>query len=135
MQMLPRIESSHAMNSMTSELNLQASKTGTFKGYTTNINGEGYAKMTFDAKVLSQSDFTSWVAEAQANTSPMNHDIYMKLAQPKSEHDHRTYGIVQTGLFQSVVSENGHGQHRSTTTESYAPGHMNSHDMDHGEYH
>src|SRR6478672_11961096 len=33
----------YAMNGMTSKLNLKADETGTFTGYTTNINGEGYA--------------------------------------------------------------------------------------------
>jgi cytochrome o ubiquinol oxidase subunit 2 len=47
----------YAMNGMASTLNLKATKTGEYMGYTTNINGKGYADMKFTAKVMDKQNY------------------------------------------------------------------------------
>ena len=102
----------YAMNGMSSELNLKATERGTFTGYTTNINGKGYANMTFAAKVLSQQDYDKWVSRAAVADMTMTAGVYNSLVQPNSETDQRTYRLSDRNLFKTIVDKYmGHGAH------------------------
>lgn len=102
----------YAMNGMDSQLNLNATKPGEYTGYTTNINGEGYAKMTFKAKAMPKAQFASWAAGAENAQLAMNVRSYEQLAEPKSETDERTYRLANVKLYQYVVSQYGGHNHR-----------------------
>lgn len=97
----------YVMNGMESQLNLKADELGDYTGYTTNINGEGYAKMKFEARVLSDSGFSSWVQDASVSRDRMNMDTYHALARPKSETDERTYRLSEPGLFGAIMDTKG----------------------------
>jgi cytochrome o ubiquinol oxidase subunit II len=101
----------YAMNGMKSELNLKANKLGEYTGYTTNINGEGYAKMTFRTKVLSQTDFGAWSIRASASSETMNMKQYQTLEQPESMTDEKTYSVANTKLFDMIMQKYGHSHH------------------------
>lgn len=98
----------YAMNGMESQLNLKANKTGEYVGYTTNINGEGYAKMTFDTRVTSRAQFDSWTTTAKASKEGMNMKVYESLEAPESVTDERTYRLANAKLFDLVVQKYGH---------------------------
>lgn len=98
----------YAMNGMQSQLNLKGNQAGIYTGYTTNINGEGYAKMTFEAHVVKQSDFDSWVTTAKASSLSMNMQEYDKLAKPESVTAKKIYQLQDSHLFHSVSSKFGH---------------------------
>lgn len=98
----------YAMSGMASELNLKAIKTGEFKGYTTNINGEGYAKMIFTAKVTNATEFDKWAGQAARSDDSLTLAQYNTLSQPKSEHDERTYFLADTTLFDSLTRKHSH---------------------------
>ena len=98
----------YAMNSMTSTLNLKASEVGTYTGYTTNINGSGYATMTFDAKVMTSESFSSWVENSLASNLVMNIEQYHKLSTQKSETDERTYRLSDATMFNKINGEDMH---------------------------
>jgi len=101
----------YAMNGMSSELNLKPKQVGEFTGYTTNINGEGYAKMTFKTKVMTQKDFSSWTSKAKSSDDPMGMAQYDTLARPESVTDERTYRLTDAKLFDMVLQKYGHGAH------------------------
>lgn len=107
----------YAMNGMASELNLKATKTGTYTGYTTNINGEGYADMTFATKVLTNAQYSDWVADAADSNKAMNTRMYETLLAPKSVTTQQTYRLANTDLFQTILDEHmghspqGHSAH------------------------
>jgi cytochrome o ubiquinol oxidase subunit II len=101
----------YAMNGMASKLNLKADEVGEYTGYTTNINGEGYAKMTFQAKVMTQDDFASWTETAKVSEEPMNMAEYEALAEPGSQTDQRTYRLANAKLFDMIMEKFGHGAH------------------------
>lgn len=107
----------YAMSGMESQLNLKATKIGSFTGYTTNINGKGYAKMKFTAKISSDRDFQKWVMSAQNSNKIMNQAMYSKLTVAKSEIDERTYNLGDKDLFTVIL-------HQSTS-------HRMSGNMDH----
>ena len=106
----------YAMNGMESQLNLKATKIGNYTGYTTNINGEGYAKMKFITKITSNEDFTKWTQNAAASKTSMNQEAYKKLLQPLSEHDERTYVLGDSDMFATIIHKNmSHGSSNSGT--------------------
>ena len=100
----------YAMNGMESQLNLKATELGTYTGYTTNINGEGYAKMTFQSDVMTQADFDTWSVTAASSDSSMNMKQYETLSEPESITDRRTYRLANAKLFSLIMQKYGHGQ-------------------------
>ncbi|HET8884444.1 MAG TPA: ubiquinol oxidase subunit II, partial [Candidatus Saccharimonadales bacterium] len=52
----------YAMPGMVTELNLDATEQGEYKGSSANISGEGFSGMKFIAKASSQNEFDAWVA-------------------------------------------------------------------------
>lgn len=99
----------YAMSGMASKLNLKASEIGEYTGYTTNINGEGYTKMTFQTKVMSQGDFTNWSETAKSSKSPLDMAQYEKLSEPESLTAERTYRLANAKLFDMIMEKFGHG--------------------------
>lgn len=100
----------YAMNGMDSQLNLKGTKAGEYTGYNTNINGEGYAKMTFTAKVLSAESFLSWRDKATAAKSRLDMNEFDVLAKPKVDRSEQDYILSDKDLFNKVVERNmSHG--------------------------
>lgn len=103
------------MNGMTSQLNLIANETGTYRGYSTNINGKGYASMTFDTMVVEQHEFDNWHLQLARQGSVMNMDTYNTLAEPSVLDGTREYSMPNDEVYDAVVakymSHGGHGGH------------------------
>ena len=110
---IPKLGSQiYAMNGMQSELNLVANQPGSFTGYTTNINGEGYADMTFQLKAFKTAEFSDWVAQAKQVTPQMDKPTYDTLVAPKSDTRERTYRLTEPGLFATIMrAQSGHASH------------------------
>ena len=108
----------YAMNGMHSQLNLKGKQEGEYTGYTTNINGEGYAKMTFTAKVVKQNDFNAWVASTSKAPSVMDMTEYDKLAKPMSMTEERIYTMPDKTLFSSISSKYDHSHGMSDEEHS-----------------
>lgn len=108
----------YAMNGMDSKLNLKGTEIGEFTGYNTNINGEGYAKMTFKAKVLSAQDFSAWRTKAAATKDTLDMASYDKLAQPKTDREQREYSVADADLFDAIVARTmSHGNTQEEHTQ------------------
>lgn len=95
----------YAMAAMETQLNLMASTTGEFIGRDTEINGEGYAGMTFTAKSVTPADFTAWVAAVQSTSTyaSLTLDTYNALAAPSSNSPTAYYSSVEGDLFNNVM--------------------------------
>jgi cytochrome o ubiquinol oxidase subunit II len=109
----------YAMAAMETQLNLLASSTGEFTGRDTEINGEGYAGMTFEADSVTPGDFAGWVAEVQASGAagaatstfvagaptypPLTMDVYNTLSAPSENNPVAYYSSVASGLFDGVM--------------------------------
>jgi cytochrome o ubiquinol oxidase subunit 2 len=98
----------YAMNGMESQLHLKPTKLGEYTGYTTNINGEGYAKMTFETRVMNSADFDTWSADASEAPDSMTMRTYEELAKPKSDPSEKTYRLANAKLFEMIVERYGH---------------------------
>ena len=114
----------YAMNGMSSQLNLIADHSGTFPGYNTNINGEGYAKMKFNVYAKSKAEFTSWVASTRKSPNMMDEATLQKISQPGLM-DETVYMLMDNNLYDKVVMKYMKG----TMSDKDATGASTQHDM------
>lgn len=96
----------YSMNSMSSQLNLMANETGTFKGYNTNINGEGYAKMTFDVNSVSDDEFDDWQSSHASSGHRLDWQHYGELAEPSTMSSPMYMSLADDKLYQRIVMKN-----------------------------
>jgi len=93
----------YAMAAMMTQLNLEASAAGEYAGKATEINGEGYARMTFTAKAVTADDFTAWVARVKAGSNKLDMAAYNALAAPSEGVPPAFYASVERGLFDTIL--------------------------------
>lgn len=117
----------YSMNGMSSELNLLAQQKGEFMGYNTNINGEGYADMTFTVKAMSAADFSSWTTRVATEGSTFSMHNYDKLAEPglvQEPHEHR---LADPDMYDTIVAKYMHSMSHDTTKKSDDSEHHGGH--------
>ena len=103
---VPRLGSEiYAMYGMTTQLNLQADRTGTFHGLAAHINGDGFSDMTFETQALSPQEFSQWVISTQAQGPALDEAAYRALLRQSSKIEPYTYRAVAPNLFQAIVSQ------------------------------
>lgn len=110
----------YAMNGMSSQLHLIADRTGQFEGYTTNINGKGYADMKFTVYSQPQQKFDEWLASMEKSTEVMNEAAYAKLAKPGTAKQGE-YVLRNTTLYDTIV--NKYMPEHAMGSEGHAGGH------------
>lgn len=115
----------YTMNGMSSELNLIANKVGDYPGYNTNINGKGYAGMTFTLHAKTQSDFDAWVKKAYASPHMMDEAELAKITEPGLM-DPKEYMLMDNDLYHKVVMKYMKGMMPSSGESSHD---HSSHDM------
>lgn len=100
----------YAMKGMDSQLNLKGTRIGEYTGYNTNINGEGYAKMTFTAKVMTRTNFSDWLSKSKSADDTLDLKKFDELAKPETIRDERTYSLSDKNLYDTVMQRNmSHG--------------------------
>ncbi len=98
------------MNAMSSQLNLIADRPGTFKGYNTNINGDGYAHMKFDVHAVSSEQFDDWSATHQTSGHKLDETHFHELAKPSLMSAPMYMQLQDSGLYDRVIMKYmGHG--------------------------
>jgi cytochrome o ubiquinol oxidase subunit 2 len=93
----------YAMAAMETQLNLIADRTGDFTGKDTEINGAGYAGMTFIARSASQADFDAWVGETKQASSTLDLAAYNALAAPSVDNPQAFYSSVEGDIFDDIL--------------------------------
>jgi cytochrome o ubiquinol oxidase subunit 2 len=92
----------YAMNGMRTKLHLIADETGTYRGQSSNISGEGFSGMRFNVEATSKSDFNAWVATTKFYGDNLN---YEEVAKKSENEPAATYGFVPAGLFDQIVTK------------------------------
>lgn len=98
----------YAMNGMSSKLSLMADEPGRYFGTNTNINGEGYSGMNFEAWAMgSRRDFDLWAKALVAlpNHATMDWDEYEKLAEPSKDNKVMYYHLHDVSLYNKVINK------------------------------
>src|SRR6204780_4006100 len=93
----------YTMAGMITHLNLQADQAGTYRGFSAQFSGEGFADMTFKADAVPDERFSEWVATARATGTMLDVQAYADLAKPSKAVTPFTYKAVATDLFNSIV--------------------------------
>lgn len=105
----------YSMNAMSSQLNLIANHKGVYKGYNTNINGEGYSKMVFDTNVVDEADFEKWHQQHAASGHGLDQRHLDELIKPSIVSAPMYMKLADDNLYNSVImkymSHGGSGQH------------------------
>jgi cytochrome o ubiquinol oxidase subunit 2 len=92
-----------AMAGMTNQLYLLAAHTGTFRGLSANISGEGFSGMNFPVKSVSQIDFESWVSSVRSQQSTLNSATYAALSEPSSNVPPGYYSSIDPQLYTATI--------------------------------
>lgn len=113
----------YSMNAMSSQLNLIANGEGTYRGYNTNINGEGYSKMVFDVHAVSESDFEKWHTNHADSGHVLDEHHLAELVKPSVMSAPMYMRLDDDNLYNTVVMKYmGHdGADHSEHTEHGAP--------------
>ncbi|HET8581298.1 MAG TPA: COX aromatic rich motif-containing protein [Candidatus Paceibacterota bacterium] len=94
------------MPGMETQLNLMASTTGTYEGYSANLSGEGFAGMHFPVRALTEGSFDAWAASVRAApANPLTPDAYAALAKPSMNVQPIAYTSVAPELYESVIMQ------------------------------
>ena len=109
----------YAMPGMSTELNLDAKRTGNYYGSSANISGTGYAGMNFITHATPSSDYARWVKDTQRNKNELDSVTYAKLAKPSQNNPPSFYGSYNEGLYDSIIMKYmgpmTHSQHSAHT--------------------
>src|SRR5271170_8068178 len=97
----------YTMAGMTTQLNLLASREGTYSGLSAQFSGDGFSDMRFDVRAVSEEEYKAWLASTHAGTEPLDVVRYTKLATPSRDDAPAAFGHVTVGLFESIVRSHG----------------------------
>jgi len=95
----------YAMAGMQTKLNLLATKTGDYRGYSANYSGNGFAGMNFTARVSSQKEFDEWVKSVKAKSSnpSLTLERYNDIMKDSENNPVEYFSSVSPNLFNIVL--------------------------------
>ncbi|MBC7564905.1 ubiquinol oxidase subunit II [Candidatus Saccharibacteria bacterium] len=95
----------YAMSGMSTQLHMMADTTGTYRGSSTNISGDGYADMNFKVNSMNESDYKKWAEDTfSATTNPLLTDAsYKVLANPSHDTGQKTYLLMDYELYNKII--------------------------------
>jgi cytochrome o ubiquinol oxidase subunit 2 len=94
----------YTMPRMTTRLNLQADKPGTYDGLSAHYSGEGFSGMGFKVHAVPPAQFAAWAQGARGNAQALDGAAYADLAKPSSYVKPHGFGSVAPGLFEAIVA-------------------------------
>jgi len=94
----------YTMPRMTTRLNLQADRPGTYDGLSSHFSGDGFPGMTFKAHVVAPLQFAAWAQGARGSQLKLDGRTYAELSKPSSYVKPITFGAVAPGLFDAIVA-------------------------------
>jgi cytochrome o ubiquinol oxidase subunit 2 len=113
----------YTMPRMTTRLNLQADRQGTYDGLATHFSGDGFPGMQFKVQALPADQFAMWAQGSRGAGGALDPRSYAELAKPSSYVKPMTYGAVAPDLFDAIVSDRVQQLHRPQAAQ---PSNQNS---------
>jgi cytochrome o ubiquinol oxidase subunit 2 len=93
----------YTMPGMTTQLNLQADKPGSYSGLSAQFSGPGFSDMRFDLHVESGEGFATWIAHTHEQGGVLDDTTFDELVRPTRASGELTYGSVPQDPFESVA--------------------------------
>jgi cytochrome o ubiquinol oxidase subunit 2 len=94
----------YTMPRMTTRLNLQADRPGTYDGLSSHFSGDGFSGMQFQVQALPADQFAMWAQGSHGQGAALDGRGYAELSKPSSYVKPMTYGAVAPGLFDAIVA-------------------------------
>ena len=94
----------YTMPRMTTRLNLQADRQGSFNGLSGHFSGDGFPGMQFQVRSLPPEQFAAWAQGSRGKGLALDGPAYAELSKPSSYVKPITYGAVAPGLFDAIVA-------------------------------
>jgi cytochrome o ubiquinol oxidase subunit 2 len=94
----------YTMPRMTTRLNLQADRPGTYEGLSAHFSGDGFPGMQFKVDALPPDQFASWAQGAHGTGPVLDGRTYAELSKPSSYVKPITFGGVAPRLFEAIVN-------------------------------
>jgi cytochrome o ubiquinol oxidase subunit 2 len=94
----------YAMPRMTTRLNLQADRQGSFDGLSAHFSGDGFPGMQFKVQSMPPDQFAMWAQGARGSGLKLDGAGYAELEKPSSYVKPMTYGSVAPNLFDAIVA-------------------------------
>jgi cytochrome o ubiquinol oxidase subunit 2 len=98
----------YAMTGMVTKLHLLAERTGEYAGSSANLSGKGFSGMKFVARVVTEKEFTEWVAAMQNGSSILDTHTYNVLAKDSMNEPVSYFVLKESNLFDSVIARYMH---------------------------
>ena len=93
----------YTMPGMTTQLNLQADKLGSYSGISAQFSGPGFSDMRFGVRVESGAGFATWIAQAREQGGALTDATFGELVRPTRGGGELTYGSVSNDPFESIA--------------------------------
>ncbi len=93
----------YTMRGMTTQLNLQADREGTFYGFSAHLSGDGFSGMNFETRTVSDQAFAGWIEAAHGAPQTLDDAGYESLSKQSSGDPVKLYRVGDDGLFDRIV--------------------------------
>ncbi len=103
----------YAMTSHVNRLNLLPTQIGDYPGRSAEINGAGFADMTFDTSVVEPEFFQQWVGDTKQTHNILDDSTYAELLKPSENVHSLLYAKYDINLYAKVLMKYSHGMHMS----------------------
>jgi cytochrome o ubiquinol oxidase subunit 2 len=94
----------YTMPRMSTRLNLQADRPGTYEGISAHFSGDGFPGMGFKVQALPADQFASWAQGSRGAGPALDGRAYAALSKPSSYVKPMTFGAVAPGLYDAIVA-------------------------------
>ena len=94
----------YTMSGMTTRLQLQADRPGTYRGLSAQFSGDGFADMRFTVDAVPVQQFEQWVTTTRNAGPVLDAQTYAELARPSEAVAAFTYRAIAPGLFKTILS-------------------------------
>lgn len=93
----------YAMTGMQTQIHMMADGPGEYTGRAAEINGAGFADMTFRVKSTTEKEFQSWVQEVKTSPLQLTDAVYEELLKPSKKNPVVFYSHVEKNLFHHIM--------------------------------
>lgn len=93
----------YSMTGMSTQLYLMADAPGEYVGRAVEINGEGYADMSFSVKSTSLNEFQDWIAKVKNSSHHLTEDTYEELLKPSVNKSIILFSEVENDLYHKII--------------------------------
>ncbi len=97
----------YTMAGMQTRLHLIGHTPGTYAGMSSAYSGAGFSDMKFPARVVTDADFSTWLAQARGSGDHLGAARLAELEVPTHGSPLLRFAGVDTGLFDSIVRRHG----------------------------